>query len=678
MKTSFRFVLVILIIAFTACKNNTCTINSGKLLLEVNGKMETRVNSTISGTQPLISSFAPSEYLVTQNFDAKQFSVHKNESGSIYDNHGKGIQYKISGLYKNDGFNIEKNLFISVYDSFPGMAFFKVSYVNSGLKIIQVTKWVNNGYSVESNGDKPSFWSFQGSSSSKRADWLVPVDSTFSQVNFMGMNNTDYGGGIPVTDIWRRDAGISIGHVEQVAKLINLPVYKNQYSDFATIAVEYIYPSIKSFLPGDTLETYETFVSVHTGDCYSTMEEYSKFMQSGGIKFIPDEPDAFEPVWCAWGYNQKFTMAQIEGTLQKVKDLGIKWVDIDDGYQIEEGDWHIAPGRFPHGESDMRRLVDKIHSMGLKAKIWWAPLAVSPQSELFAKNPDIIIRTKEGAPQYITGWEDYYMSPIYSKTLDHTRDVIKMYLKDWDYDGLKIDGMHINFVSADYNRRHRLPNPDASFEELPSYFKMVYETAISYKPNSVVQICPCGCVFSFFTLPYFNQAVASDPTSSWQIRLKGKVIRALRPGIAYYGDHIELSDKRFDFASQIGVGAVPGTKFTWPDGPFKLTTEKEEVMKRWITIYNREMISKGQYLGSLYDIGYDKPETHVIQKGDTLYYSFYNKDWNAEMELRGMIEKKYKLTDYENGIDMGFIDGANPKLNAAFKNHLLIKAYPVN
>lgn len=678
MITLFRFVSVLVLVALVSCNNNTCTINSGKLKLEVNNRMETRVNSTVNELKPLIANFVPSEFLVTKTFDAKKFNIESESLGAINDKHGRGERTSITGLFNNDGYLIRKNLVISVYDSFPGMAFFNVSYVNSGRKKILVTKWVNNSYPVKSNSDSPAFWSFQGGSSSKRADWIIPIDSSFSLENFMGMTNTDYGGGIPITDIWRKDAGIAIGHVEQVAKLVNLPVYKDQYSDYVTIGVEYNYRQLKSFLPGDTIKSYETFVSVHTGDCYTTMAEYSKFMQSGGIKFIPEQPEAFEPVWCAWGYNQKFTMAQLIGTLQKVKDLGIKWVDIDDGYQMEEGDWHIAPNRFPHGESDMRMLVDKIHSMGLKAKIWWAPLAISPHSKLFADNPDIIIRTKDNAPQYITGWEDYYMSPEDSKTLDHTRDVIKMYLKDWDYDGLKIDGMHINCVPPDYNRRHKLSNPDESFEQLPSYFKMVYETAILYKPDVVVQNCPCGCVLSYYNLPYFNQAVASDPTSSWQIRLKGKVIRALRPGIAYYGDHIELSDKKFDFATQIGVGAVPGTKFTWPEGHFKLTPEKEEIMKKWISIYNREMISKGKYLGSLYDIGYDKPETHVTQKGDTLYYSFYNKDWNSEITLRGLKEKKYKMVDYENNKDMGVVEATNPKFAAAFKNHLLIKAFPVN
>ena len=44
-------------------------------------------------------------------------------------------------------------------------------------------------------------------------------------------------------------------------------------------------------------------------------------------------------------------------------------------------------------------------------------------------------------------------------------------------------------------------------------------------------------------MPYMNQAVASDPESSWQVRHKGKTIKALMgPSAAYAGDHVELSD----------------------------------------------------------------------------------------------------------------------------------------
>ena len=38
------------------------------------------------------------------------------------------------------------------------------------------------------------------------------------------MNATDYGGGTPVVDVWRRDVGIAVGHLELVPKLVSLPV----------------------------------------------------------------------------------------------------------------------------------------------------------------------------------------------------------------------------------------------------------------------------------------------------------------------------------------------------------------------------------------------------------------------------------------------------------------------
>ena len=108
-------------------------------------------------------------------------------------------------------------------------------------------------------------------------------------------------------------------------------------------------------------------------------------------------------------------------------------MDIDDGYQQGEGDWDPDPAKFPRGSADMRRMVDRIHAMGLKAKLWWAPLAVDPGSKLLGQNPDILLRNRDGVPQFISYWDSYYMSPVYYKTIDHTRGVLKMFLEDWGF-----------------------------------------------------------------------------------------------------------------------------------------------------------------------------------------------------------------------------------------------------
>lgn len=255
-------------------------------------------------------------------------------------------------------------------------------------------------------------------------------------------------------------------------------------------------------------------------------------------------------------------------------------------------------------------------------------------------------------------------------------------MKTWDFDGLKIDGQHLNAAPPCYNPAHNHAYPEEAFEKVPEFFKVIYETALSIKPNAVVEICPCGTAYAFHTMPFMNQPVASDPESSWQIRLKGKTLKALMgPFVGYYGDHVELSDKRMDFASTVGIGGVIGTKFTWPVGAEKnskidLTPEKEKIWKMWVDIYLDKMLPQGGYLGELYDIGFDKPETHAIQKGEKMYYAFYADSWNSVIELRGLAARTYKIVDYVNQKDYSTVKGPNATLDVKFDKYLLLEATP--
>jgi alpha-galactosidase len=88
------------------------------------------------------------------------------------------------------------------------------------------------------------------------------------------------------------------------------------------------------------------------------------------------------------------------------------------------------------------------------------------------------------------------------------------------------------------------------------------------------------------------------------------------------------------------------------------------------------MISRGQYLGSLYDIGFYVPEAHAIRKDNSMYYAFYTKHWNGKIELRGLEDKTYRVTDYVNGKDYGVVQGPVAQISAAFSKHLLLEADP--
>jgi len=101
--------------------------------------------------------------------------------------------------------NLQKVLLVKVYESLPNLIITQVKYINLDSNMLSVQGWTNNHYTLKGSSDDTIFWSFNGSSSAERADWILPVTKGFYKRNYMGMNNSDYGGGIPVTDIWTRN-----------------------------------------------------------------------------------------------------------------------------------------------------------------------------------------------------------------------------------------------------------------------------------------------------------------------------------------------------------------------------------------------------------------------------------------------------------------------------------------
>lgn len=675
------YISVLTILLFTSC-SKSIIIEHDDLIIEYNEELYCRVNSQAEGAKNFNTTFQLSEYLETKRFKTNGFKLISHQERKLKNEELTGRENVIIGEFSENGVCLRKIISIKTYDEFQNLATFDVKYVNCGGHDIQLEKYANNNYNIKGSTDSISFWAFQGSSSASRSDWVIPVSPGYYNKNYLGMNHSDYGGGIPVSDIWRKDAGIAIGHVEMVPKEVSLPLDLDKYTEHANISVVKEFDFPYDFFVGDTLQTVKTFVSVHKGDYFVTLQNYSKLMQAKGIDFVDTEDAAFESIWCGWGYERTFTAEEIIGTLQKVKELGIKWAVIDDGFQIAEGDWSIDKKRFPGGEADMKKMVDVIHDHGLKAKLWWAPLAADPGSKVIDENPEILLINNGGAPQYITWWDSYYMSTASDATFEHTKEVVKMFMDEWGFDGLKMDGQHLNAMPGDYYWKRDIASPEESVEKVPEFFEMIYKTARDIKPHAVIENCPCGTCMSFYNMPFTNQTVSSDPESSWQIRHKGRTYKAIMPHTAYYGDHVELSDNGTDFASSFGIGAVLGTKFTWPkDNPnvktsYLLTPEKEKEWKKWFDLYHKKMLSKEEYIGDLYDIGFDKPETHVIRKSDTLYYAFYADSWSGDVELRGLeYGKSYKVFDYVNNTEITNVSGKTPQISVEFNGYLLISVY---
>jgi len=651
-------------------------IQSLNLRVEFDKNMRSRVVARFNGKEVPLGPFSASETVKNNEEAWYNFALTSQSHERVTDSNGAGEKLTLDGT---SGV-LRKNVSVIIYDEFPNLAVFDVSYTNTGKSQLKILEWNNNAYTIEAQrGAQVPFWSFQSGSYEHRPNWLVPLQAGFSQENYLGMNDSDYGGGTPIVDVWRRDVGIGVGHLEPRPRLISLPVSMPNARQ-ARVSVRYRHD--QSLQPGESFRTFRTFVDVHQGDYFETLLTYRRFMLKQGFEMAKAPQSAFGAIWCAWGYGRNFKPQQVYDTLPTVKRMGFTWVTLDDGWQNNYGDWQLDPKKFPHGDADIKAMVNRIHQEGFKAQLWWSPLSAVPDSKLLTDEPGLALENQDGSRRKISWWNSYYLCPANARVVEYHKELVRKILVDWGFDGLKLDGQHMNGVPACYNPAHHHKRPEDSVEALPDFFREIYDAAQKAKPGSLVEFCPCGTAYSFFTMPHFNMSVASDPRGSFQVRSKGKTIKGLMgDDVPYFGDHVELSDGHDDFASTLGIGGVVGTQFVLPTlvekhGRFDLTPDREKSFQRWLELYQEKGLSRGQYLGTLYDIGFDLPEAHVIRKGKKMYYAFFAANWKGTLELRGLEDRAYQVVDYVDGRGFGMVHGPVAHLSADFTKHLLLEATP--
>jgi alpha-galactosidase len=649
-------------------------VSDDTLTIDFDAAMQSRVSHR--GTA--VTSAAPAAVLLTDAGPIDRFLLLDHDRSAIQGSHGRGRQHRIRATA---GGKVELDLRVSLFDRYPGLALYEARFRNTGEAPIAVTGWRMATHDL---GAHPAgAWTFAGASHPDRRDWVQRVKPGFDQRNFMGMNSSDYGGGTPVSVVWRRDVGLAVGHVETVPRLVALPVTAQPSGTRIGISGD----EQMLLAPGATLELPATFLMAHTGDYFRPLDAYRRIMAERGLAAPAIPESSYAPIWCAWGYERNFTTEQVYGTLPKAKALGFEWAVLDDGWQTSEGDWKVDRTKFPRGDADMKAFADRIKADGMRPRLWLAPLAVDPGTDLLRHHPDMLLLDAKGAKQDVTWWDAYTLCPAWQPVIDYHRALVRRIIGDWGFDGLKLDGQHLNAVAPCHNPAHNHARPEESFEKLQDFWKAIYDEALAINPDAVVEICPCGDSFAFHNIPAMNNTPASDPTSSWQVRSKGKTFKALMgPSAPYTGDHVELSDGRNDFASTYGIGAIPSTKFTWPadttrptdklpPGGYVLTPQKEALWRKWIDLYRANMLSRGTYLGGLYDIGFDRPEGHAIEKDGVLHYAFFAEKWDGPIALHGLGKGRYTLTNGFTGAPLG-TGTRGHAMRAAFEHFLLVRAEP--
>ncbi|TXD46451.1 glycoside hydrolase family 27 protein [Polaribacter sp. IC073] len=185
---------------------------------------------------------------------------------------------------------------------------------------------------------------------------------------------------------------------------------------------------------------------------------------SGNTKDIQNEKNSKETLkpqtpimgWSSWNnfhvnINEEIIKGQADFMVSSgMAAAGYSYVNIDDGFfggRDSEGNLLVHPERFPNG---MKVISDYIHSKGLKAGIY----------------------SDAGINTCGSQWDKDTIS-VGSGLLGHDRKDLKLMLKDWNYDFIKIDWCGGDWLGLDEETR----------------YTQIANIINEMKPNTVYNIC---------------------------------------------------------------------------------------------------------------------------------------------------------------------------------------------
>jgi len=220
-------------------------------------------------------------------------------------------------------------------------------------------------------------------------------------------------------------------------------------SDIKTLAVP----------PGEEIHSDTMIISagVVAIDLLQTYGEYLQtFAPSVNKAFTPNgkEPTRREGIssmptgWCSWYYyyqniSEDSILTNLNVAARSLKEAGLQYIQIDDGYQVAAGDWNTNK-KFPHGH---KWLVDQIHGKGLLAGLWLAPFAIAESSTVYKHHRDWLLKDDGDTLKQFSA-NDWWGGKIYS--LDPTKPEVQRWLSNlfymivntWGYDYVKIDFLY--------------------------------------------------------------------------------------------------------------------------------------------------------------------------------------------------------------------------------------------
>jgi len=164
----------------------------------------------------------------------------------------------------------------------------------------------------------------------------------------------------------------------------------------------------------------------------------------------------FAPIpmgWCSWySFAQYTTTEEVADNLQVMtaRLKGLRYVQIDDGYQPAMGDW-LEQGKSFGG--NVQGVLKSIRESGLEPAIWVAPFIASSNSKLLREHPDWFVQNNKAKPMPAAdvtfgGWGEggwYCLDGTHPEVQQHLERVFRVMREQWGCTYFKLDA---NFWGA--------------------------------------------------------------------------------------------------------------------------------------------------------------------------------------------------------------------------------------
>ncbi|MDD5447934.1 MAG: alpha-galactosidase [Actinomycetota bacterium] len=165
--------------------------------------------------------------------------------------------------------------------------------------------------------------------------------------------------------------------------------------------------------------------------------------------------------WGSWyQYKNKVREEDIHNNLRFASkdfaDVGMSFIQLDDGYQLEMGDWLNTNERFPHG---LKELAEKISGEGKIPGIWLAPFSVTRKSKIFKQKKEWLLKSAHNKKPAIAGvnptWKGilyYGLDPSHPQVIDWLKDIFST-LRGYGFRFFKLDFLASAALDAEMHNK---------------------------------------------------------------------------------------------------------------------------------------------------------------------------------------------------------------------------------